>query len=232
MQSSSRSSSPARKDSITSNGGSNEVQSSITESSSASSNNLRNQESQYIPTELFKRAANGALKASRNLLKFNQPSIDALKRISASSTYSFQERRSIDSAVSSLMGGGVRRGSSASTSSIPTFNRSSHLKILLSDATNHTRPFSPLNRIMEEEEEENETGSLKRALSWPRRNPVSSMTSFLGSAVADATLSGYEAAESFDSAIFSIFILKKNRRGQFQKRYFIFLKFETVNVVV
>lgn len=202
----------------------------------------------YIPkTELLKRAAGGALKASSKKLSdyYNsfansgRNSQDG-RRISASNSYSYQERRSMDSSVPSLFDipslSEARRGSNvsvhSSASNIPTFRRnSSNLKVLKADqqqTIGSTGPrrgsnaASPLGVIPEEE---SESGTLKRALSWPRRKPTSSVAgvaSFLAPgrpSVADVTLlSGYESIESFDTAIFSLFLLKKNRRGQFQKR--------------
>ena len=100
INSSSRSSSPARKNNSASIGGS-AVYSGMNQITSATV------EYDSIPaTELLKKAAGGALKASskkmQSFLKFKQPAVDALHRISASSSYSYQDRRSIDSTAPSL----------------------------------------------------------------------------------------------------------------------------------
>ena len=195
-------------------------------------NGARSSDESYMPTtsnrvdyesipktELLIRAAGGALKAGskrlQNLLNLNGRDC----QISASNSYSYQERRSIDSTVPSLFDSS-RRGSNASTSS-----NTSHIQIFKRGSSNlkidHSAPFSTtfmrkssMSPILEEE---SESGTLKRALSWPRRKPVPS--TILPPSVADAILlNGYEPSEIFDSAIFSIYLLKKNRRGQFQKR--------------
>ncbi|KAJ3343672.1 hypothetical protein HDU91_000348 [Kappamyces sp. JEL0680] len=87
------------------------------------------------------------------------------------------------------------RRSLDSNAHLAEFRRQSQLKILAES------PQRSLGIIQEQNEDHD---SLKRTLSWPGRR--------------DSLRMSVQQSESMDTAIFSTFLLKKNRRGAFQKR--------------